>query len=164
MTPGSSRRDCAPWEVTRKETPLPYIAWCSKMKESHIFCQKLPITGLQSLHHNFWHWERGRRIKKTTWESSTPYSPWRWTTGVDRKGLGVLLSASLDLLCTMKLILKQKVKFSPISGSLGCPNNKKSLMFNLRWSSPFWSGILYYYIYRPPTLFSRKYPTPFEVR
>ena len=117
-----------------EDDSTPLSMSCSKMMGSHFFHQRLPITGLQSLHHDFWRWEHGRRIKKTTRESSTSSSPWRPTTGMDRKGLGVLLSPSLDLLYTMKLLLKWKVLLPLSTGSIcGCRHKVKLFCFNLHF-------------------------------
>ena len=99
-----------------EDDSTPLSMSCSKMMGSHFFHQRLPITGLQSLHHDFWHWERGRRIKKTMQESSTSSSPWRQTTGLDRKGLGALLSTNPDLLCTTKLHIMRTVLLPPFTG------------------------------------------------
>ena len=53
------------------------------------------------------------------------------THWMDRKDWELCCLHSPDLLCTMKLILRQKVKFLPIYGSLGCSHNKNCSLFNL---------------------------------
>ena len=91
-------------EVTRKETPLPIFALCSKM-DSHFAARDCHNAGLQSIHHDLLRSQRGKRIKKTTWESLTSFLSLEANHWCGLQKLGVLLSPILDFLCSMKLHL-----------------------------------------------------------
>ena len=104
-TQGPVRRDCAPWEVTWKEIPLLIFVWYSKMMDSHFLPETATTLDFSHSTKTSGDGSIGKGSRRLHGSHRHPSSPWRQTTGVDCKGLGVLLSPILDLLCTMKLHL-----------------------------------------------------------
>ncbi len=133
-TQGPGRRDCAPWEVKRKETPLPNFTWCSKMMDSHFspetattldFSHSTTTSGDGSIG------EGTRRLHGSYWK---PSSPWRQTTGVDCKSWEFCCLPSLISYALWSCIWWRKVLLPPSTGSIsGCHHNVKMFCFNMHF-------------------------------
>ena len=59
---------------------------------THFPPEDCQTTGLQSFHYDFWQWEHGRRVKKTTWEVFNILLSLETTHWRGSQGLGALLS------------------------------------------------------------------------